>query len=196
MPADKYAHWNEKFLAGTIPWDRGEVSPALFHWLQQEALLPCRILVPGCGRGHEAAELARLGFEVTALDIAPAALAHLKAELDQVGASADLVEADALAWQPAHPFDAIYEQTCLCALPPADWPAYEQQLHGWLSAGGRMFALFMQTHREGGPPYHCALPDMQALFPASRWRWPAEVEREVPHPNGLYEFAAVLTRLP
>lgn len=194
MSADKDAHWNEKYLAGTIPWDRGEVSPALRHWLQRGELAPCHILVPGCGRGHEAAELARLGFDVTALDIAPAALDHLRQELDQIGASADLVVSDALSWQPARPFDAVYEQTCLCALQPGDWPAYELQLHAWLRPGGRLFALFMQTRQAGGPPFHCALPDMRALFPAQRWQWPDHVEREVPHPNGLFEYAAVLTR--
>jgi SAM-dependent methyltransferase len=195
MSADTPSHWNEKYLAGTIPWDRGEVSPALLHWLETGDLSPCRILVPGCGRGHEATELARRGFEVTALDIAPAALAHLKSELDQVGAQAELVAADALTWQPAHPFDAIYEQTCLCALQPDDWPAYERQLHRWLKLGGKLFALFMQTQREGGPPFHCALPDMRRLFPESRWRWPVQLDREVPHPNGVFEYAGILERM-
>lgn len=195
MATENNSHWNEKYLAGTIPWDRGEVSPALFHWLERGQLAPCRILVPGCGRGHEAAELARLGYDVTALDVAPAALAHLKAELDLVDARAELIHADALTWQPTQPFDAIYEQTCLCALEPGDWPAYERQLHGWLRPGGKLFALFMQTNRDGGPPFHCALPDMRALFPDVRWRWPSEVEQEVPHPNGLFDIAAILNRV-
>jgi len=194
MSTDNHAHWNEKYLAGTIPWDRGEISPALRHWLESGDLAPGRILVPGCGRGHEAAELACQGFAVTALDIAPAALAHLKNELDQAGAQAELVVADALVWQPAQPFDAVYEQTCLCALQPADWPAYERQLHAWLRPGGRLFALFMQTGKEGGPPFHCALPDMRTLFPENRWQWPALLDKEVPHPNGLFEYAGILTR--
>jgi len=194
MSTDKHAHWNEKYLAGSIPWDRGEVSPALLHWLETGELAPCRILVPGCGRGHEATELARRGFEVTALDIAPAALDHLRKDLGQIGASAELVAADALTWQPDHPFDAIYEQTCLCALQPADWPAYERQLHSWLKPGGMLFALFMQTGKEGGPPFHCALPDMQALFPVNHWLWPGQLDKEVPHPNGLFEYAGILTR--
>jgi SAM-dependent methyltransferase len=194
MSADTHDHWNEKYLAGTIPWDRGEVSPALRHWLESGELVPGRILVPGCGRGHEASELARRGFQVTALDVAPAALAHLRAELEQVGAEVELVVADVLTWQPSRPFDAVYEQTCLCALQPGDWPAYERQLHAWLRPGGRLYALFMQTGREGGPPFHCALADMQVLFPACRWQWPGTVEREVPHPNGLFEYAAILAR--
>lgn len=189
------SHWEEKYRANTLPWDRGEASPALHGWLGSGALKPCAILVPGCGRGHEVVDLARAGFRVTALDIAPSALEHLQAQLDQAGATAELVCADALAWRPAAPFDTIYEQTCLCALDPGHWAGYETQLHAWLKPGGRLFALFMQTGKEGGPPFHCALPDMRALLPESRWAWEGTPHREIPHPNGLFEYAAVLTRI-
>lgn len=186
--------WNGKYRAGTIPWDRGGVSPALLHWLADGTLSPCRILVPGCGRGHEVVELARRGFAVTGIDIAPAAFDHLREQLAGAATSADLAVADVLAWQPPQPMDAAYEQTCLCALDPAYWAGYEAQLWRWLRPGGRLFALFMQTAGAAGPPFHCDLADMRGLFAASRWQWPERLEREVPHPNGFFEYAGVLTR--
>ncbi len=189
------SHWEEKYRAKAIPWDRGAVSPALLGWLDDNELQAGRILIPGCGHGHEALELARRGFQVTALDIAPTALTHLAAELHAAGVDAERVCADALTWQPAQPFDAIYEQTCLCALDPNHWAAYEQQLFAWLRPGGKLFALFMQTARAGGPPFHCAVPEMQTLFPTTRWQWPAGEPGRVGHPNGFFEFAAELTRL-
>lgn len=194
MEHEKSRVWNEKYLTGATGWDRGGVSPALHAWLEGGELAPCRILIPGCGYGHEAVALARLGFAVTALDIAPAPLDRLGEELARAEVKAELVQADALHWQPAAPFDAIYEQTCLCALEPAHWLVYEAQLQAWLRPGGRLFALFMQTNRAGGPPFHCALPDMRALFPETRWHWEGTPHREVPHPNGLFEYAAELTR--
>ena len=72
-------------------------------------------------------------------------------------------------WQPAEPFDAIYDQTCLCALPPEIWPDYAARLHGWLRPGGRLFVLFMQTGSRGGPPFHCDLTEMQRLFAPTHW---------------------------
>jgi 2-polyprenyl-3-methyl-5-hydroxy-6-metoxy-1,4-benzoquinol methylase len=42
--------------------------------LRDGALRPCRILIPGCGSGHDAATLAGVGFDVTALDYAPEAV--------------------------------------------------------------------------------------------------------------------------
>jgi SAM-dependent methyltransferase len=189
------SHWEEKYRTKAIPWDRGSVSPALLGWLDDNELQVGRILIPGCGHGHEAIELARRGFQVTALDIAPTALTHLAAELKAAGVDAECVCADALTWQPAQPFDAIYEQTCLCALDPNHWAAYEQQLFTWLRPGGKLFALFMQTERAGGPPYHCAVPEMRTLFPSTRWQWPVGEPGRVGHPNGFFEFAAELTRL-
>jgi SAM-dependent methyltransferase len=188
------SHWEDKYRAMTIPWDRGAASPALLGWIEDGVLLPGRVLIPGCGRGHEALELARRGFQVTALDIAPTALEHLAAELHTAGVDAERVCADALIWQADQPFDAIYEQTCLCALDPAHWAAYEQQLFNWLRPDGKLFALFMQVERPGGPPFHCALPDMRTLFSSERWQWPESEPRQVVHPDNILELAAVLTR--
>ena len=188
------SHWEEKYRANTTPWDRGESSAALHEWLASGLLRPGRVLIPGCGRGHEALDLALAGFQVTALDIAPTALKLLQEQLDRAGARAELVCADALNWHPAAPFDAIYEQTCLCALDPAHWPDYERQLHAWLKPGGLLFALFMQTGRAGSPPYHCGLPDMRALFQEDRWTWTEQPNKQVPHPDGIFEYTAVLAR--
>lgn len=187
-------HWEAKYQSNSIPWDRGAASPALHRWLEADALAHERILLPGCGRGHEAVELARHGFQVTALDIAPTALKLLESELAAAGLTAETVCADALAWQAEKPFDAVYEQTCLCALPPEHWMDYERQLFNWLKPGGHLYALFMQTGRSGGPPYHCAWTDMRTLFPATRWTWPERAPERVEHPNGLFELATLLVR--
>ena len=193
--------WNERFQSGETPWDRGAVNPQLGAWLADATLRPCRILVPGCGSGHEVAALALAGFDVTALDFAPEALRRTRERLHSANASATLVEADALAWQPTRAFDAVYEQTCLCALYPDHWRGYADQLHRWVAPDGRLFALFVQLLRPGaaegrveGPPYHCDINAMRALFPAVRWGWPKPPYSRVAHPRGLAELAFVLVR--
>ena len=195
--------WDKRFIEGNTPWDRGAANPQLGIWLATKALKPCRILVPGCGSGHEVAALARAGFEVSGLDYAPIAIARTRKLLATLGAKAELIEADALAWQPPRPYDAIYEQTCLCALYPDQWREYADQLHRWLVPGGRLFALFVQFPRPGavdgaieGPPYHCDINAMRALFPAPRWSWPKPPYPRTAHPRGLAELATVLHRSP
>lgn len=200
--------WQRKFVAGETAWDRGAPNPQLACWIGDGTLAPGRVLVPGCGAGREVAELARRGFEVTGLDYAPAAIERagaLVAELPpDARARVTLVQADATTWACAEPFDAIWEQACLCALYPDLWVAYGAQLHRWLRPGGALFALFVQALRPGasqglieGPPYHCDVHAMRALLPASRWQWPKPPYRRIDHPNGLFgELALVLRSLP
>ena len=107
-----------------------------------------------------------------------------------------------LAWQPDAPLDAIYEQTCLCAIHPDHWTAYAAQLQRWLKPGGTLFALFMQMVRPGatqeglieGPPYHCDINAMRALFPATQWDWPKPPYAQVQHPSLSHELAVPLRR--
>jgi SAM-dependent methyltransferase len=193
--------WEERFAAGNTPWDRGASSPQLATWLAAGALKPCRILVPGCGAGYEVAELAMAGFEVTGLDYADEAIARAHARLKEAEVDATLVQDDVLDWQPDRPFHAVYEQTCLCALHPDFWTAYAERLHQWLAPSGRLFALFMQSLRPGaaegyiqGPPYHCDIHAMRALFTESKWAWPKPPYARAAHPSGLAELAVVLER--
>jgi SAM-dependent methyltransferase len=193
--------WDQRFSEGNTPWDRGETSPQLHAWLKAGALAPCRVLIPGCGAGYEAATLAAAGFEVTALDYSPEAIARTRKRLDEAGLRASVIEADALAWQSAQPFDAIYEQTCLCALYPDHWRAYADQLHRWLKPRGKLLALFVQWHRPGaaegrieGPPYHCDINAMRALLPDPLWSWPKPPYPRTSHPRGLAELAVILGR--
>jgi SAM-dependent methyltransferase len=197
--------WQARFESGATPWDRGATSPQLGRWIASGELAPCRILVPGCGSGYEVAELAAAGFRVTGLDYAPAAVRRTRELLaslpDSVAASAQVVQADALAWSPEAPFDAVYEQTCLCALYPDVWVDYAAQLHRWLRPGGRLFVLFAQLPRPEaavgrihGPPYHCDINGMRALFPDRLWDWPRPPYERVEHPLGMAELAVVLLR--
>lgn len=188
-------NWEQRYREGSTGWDRGQANPALSHFLESWRAEPGRILIPGCGNGHEVELLIDAGFDVTAIDIAPTPLENLEARLRQRGRSATLVQTDLFHWEAGETFDVVYEQTCLCALPPSRWAAYEQCLHRWIRPGGCLFALFMQTHAEGGPPYHCAIDDMPALFGAERWQWPDHEPHRNMHHGGKYELGVCLTRL-
>ncbi|MBM3928924.1 MAG: methyltransferase domain-containing protein [Sphingomonadales bacterium] len=85
-------------------------------WVQDlAASIPARLLGTGNGRvldlcaapGGKTMQLAAAGWDVTALDVSEARLARLSDNLARTGLSADIVVADALAWTPSAPFDAI-----------------------------------------------------------------------------------------
>lgn len=194
--------WQSKFESRQTPWDRGEASPRLSTWLAAGELgHEARVVVPGCGAGWEVAELAAAGLRVIGLDYAEAAVERTRALLAQRGLAAQVEAVDVLQWQPSEPLDAVYEQTCLCALHPDHWMAYAARLHRWLRPGGKLLGLFMQTLRAGaadglieGPPYHCDIHAVRALFPEPLWQWPKPPYTRVPHPMGLAELAVVLVR--
>ena len=186
--------WEEKYRRGEDGWERGAPNPALRSWLDQGVLAAsARVLVPGCGRGHEVVELARRGHRVVAVDFAPSAVKALRARLVRESLQAEVVQDDLFAYTEG-PFDAIYEQTCLCALDPARWPGYAIWLRDRLRPGGVLLALFMQTGMEEGPPFHCDLKAMRTLFDEEHWVWPKDPPLLSPHPSGRFELGFVLRK--
>lgn len=203
MNGPTHDFWQTRFAAGNLPWDRGTPNPQLRQWLADGTLASgSRVIVPGCGQGWEVVELAQAGCATTGLDFVPDALALCQRHLDAAGASAALVEANVLHWQPAAPVDAVFEQTCLCALYPDYWTHYAAQLHAWLRPGGQLLALFMQladraVNPDGfieGPPYHCDIHAMRAIFPATLWEWPKPPYPAVVPRAGQRELAVALRR--
>ncbi len=202
MAGPKSQFWQERFEKNEISWDRGAPSPQLIAWIESGALQPCRIVVPGCGTGWEVAELARRGFAVTGLDYTAAAVEKTRALLDAEGLQAEVLQADVLHYRPATLFDAVYEQTCLCAIHPEHWLEYAQQLQQWLKPGGSLWVLYLQMIRpaaseEGvihGPPYHCDINAMRALFPEKTWIWPKPPYDKIKHPTLSHELVVRLVR--
>ncbi len=196
------AFWQERFEARRTPWDRGAASPALAPLVAQGVLAAgARVLVPGCGAGYEVELLAASGLRAIAVDYAPAAVELTRARVAAAGLRADVIEADLLQWSPAQPVDAVWEQACLCALHPDLWVAYALRLESWLRAGGTLVLLAMQVERDGrregrieGPPYHCDINAVRALFPSDRWAWPPPPYPRHAHPAGFAELQLVLER--
>jgi len=187
-------YWEGRYRSGTTGWDRGDASPALDWFLSAADRSGWRrVLVPGCGRGHEVLALARAGLSVTAIDFASDAVEDLSDRLQQAGLTAKVRQGNLLELDDLPEFDAIYEQTCLCAMPPEFWPDYEIRLRQWLRPEGGLFALFMQTTQEQGPPFRCPLSVMRQLFSETAWRWHPILGR-VDHPAGMHEWACLLTR--
>ena len=202
MPGPDRDFWQRRFAQQQTPWDRAAPGPHIASWVADGTLRSgMRIAVPGCGSGHDVLAVAQAGCDVTAIDYADAAIALTQQRLAAHGMTAHLFQADVLTWQPSSLLDAVYEQTCWCALHPDHWRAYAAQLHAWLRAGGTLLLLAMQCRRDtanegrvDGPPYHMDINGVRALLPESQWAWPAPPYAAVPHPAGWTELAVVLQR--
>lgn len=189
--------WDAKYRAGDIPWQRPALHPAFDHWFGGEngcRLKSLNILIPGCGTASEPVAFARLGANVTCLDLAPAAVEAQKRMMMKEGLPVTVLLTNILKWRPQKPVDMIYEQTCLCAVDPQERAEYERFAVESLKQAGSLYALFMQSEGIIGPPFHCELSDMRDVFPPSRWKWPETTPARFDHPKGMFELGFVLER--
>jgi len=155
--------WNARYAEGDTPWDKGSSHPVLSGSLTR-GLLYGRILVPGCGTGHDARALAVHGLDVTGLDISPLALEAAKSGPGNV----EFVLGSLFELSPgfASAFDGVFEHTCFCAIDPARRADYVRAIASVLKPGGRLLAVFfLDPGNDGdGPPFGCTRDEIEALF--------------------------------
>lgn len=155
-------YWQQVYDTEPRPgWDMDAPTPLLGELLNLAGLAPgAHVAVPGCGFGHDAAELARRGFRVTAFDFAPAALAGARA---RYGDAVDWRQEDWFATG-AGPFDAVFDHTCFVAMEPARREAYVARTAELLQPGGLwLLAAFHDVQDRPGPPFAIAREELRSL---------------------------------
>ncbi len=155
--------WDRRYQEGSDGWELGQPAPPLQEFLTRHPLAPQppgQVLVPGCGRGHEARLLAGQGFAVVGLDFSAEAITAARQVAAPPGAhlrwlQADLFDRQALTSAGLGPasLQGVVEHTCFCAIEPEQRPAYLQTVVELLAPGGWLLALFWCHGRPGGPPY-------------------------------------------
>jgi SAM-dependent methyltransferase len=95
------------------PTERAAWSAAVARLLPTP---PARVLDAGAGTGFLSLAAARLGHQVTAVDLSPGMLARLREAAEREGVSIEVVEGGA-EQPPPGPFDAVIERHLLWTLP-------------------------------------------------------------------------------
>jgi SAM-dependent methyltransferase len=155
------AFWDERFDRRFTPWERGAAPPELRAFVAQ-APKPLAVLAPGCGSAHELALMLEAGWDATAIDFSPSAVARAQA---LAGQWADrIVQADFFTYAPPRPLDLVYEQAFLCALPRARRPDVAARWAGLLAPGGLLAGYFFFDDVPKGPPFGIAREELEALL--------------------------------
>jgi 3-hydroxyisobutyrate dehydrogenase-like beta-hydroxyacid dehydrogenase/SAM-dependent methyltransferase len=162
-PSAVAAAWDQRYREGRDGWELGAPAPPLDAFLREDPrrpLPPGEVLVPGCGRGHEAALLAELGFEAIGLDLSGEALQEARRlhGADRPGLrwlQADLLDAAALrsAGLADGSLQGVVEHTCFCAIDPSRRSDYLAAVTRLLAPGGWLLGLFWCHTLPGGPPF-------------------------------------------
>jgi methyl halide transferase len=164
--------WQSLYERGETPWNRGGPSPALLDWLAHHRMSG-RVLVPGCGHGHDLTVLAGSGAEeILGLDIAPDAVvlarqrtAHLMGVRVEEGDYFTLP-----GTLPEGAFDWQFEHTCFCAIPRELRDNYVRSAAHVLKPGGHLLAVFYlrpwdeSEDQDQGPPFGSSTEELDARF--------------------------------
>lgn len=153
--------WDERFEQGFTPWDRGGVPQQLRAFVEGQGM-PLRTLIPGCGSAYELAFLSEAGWDATAIDFSPAAVAAARAAVGPW--QHRVVEADFFRWTATQPLDLIYERAFLCALPRGMWEQVAERWAALLPPGALLAGYFFFDDTVKGPPFGIAPDRLDALL--------------------------------
>ena len=144
--------------AGQVPWAKLTPHPVLESWLSDRPLSPKgrSALVTGCGLGDDAETLAARGFEVTAFDISPTAIAWCRQRFPDTSVNycvGDFFNLDP-AWRGQ--FDLVEDSRNIQALPLEVRSQVIEAIAALVAPGGTL--LIITRHRDNdsqpeGPPW-------------------------------------------
>lgn len=144
-------YWSQRYENQQHGWDLGQVSPPIKAYIDQLTDRNLKILIPGCGSGHEGSYLWKEGFtNVHVLDFSELPLEMFMSNnpdfpKDQIHC-ADF-------FQHEGKYDLIIEQTLFCALDPNLRSIYGKKVASLLKPGGKLVGLLFNRTFDAGPPF-------------------------------------------
>ncbi|MDK1081132.1 MAG: methyltransferase domain-containing protein [Anaerolineae bacterium] len=174
--ADK---WEALYLDGSDGWDLGGPNPVFQKLLQNEKIKPGKIILLGAGRGHDAREFARHGYQVTAVDFSPSAVQEMKRLADK-SAPVEIMQHDIFNLPDSMDgcFDTVLEYTCYCAIDPKRRAEFADLVARLLKPGGLYLSLaFPIGQHTDGPPFAVSVEKVLKLFKERSFKL---VERKIP----------------
>ena len=144
--------WTERYLSQQIGWDAGDVTTPIKEYVDQLVDKEVKILVPGCGYGHEVKYLHDAGFtNVFVVDLSIEPLRVLQSRCPDFPKSRfihgnffDLTEE----------YELILEQTFFSVFEPDARILYANKMVSSLQPGGKLVGvLFNIPLNETHPPF-------------------------------------------
>jgi SAM-dependent methyltransferase len=148
--------WDSRYRGDSRPgWDKGLPSSHLKAAAESGAIKPGRAVVLGCGTGTNAIYLAQMGFDVTAIDVAPTALNLAQQKAAEADVKVRWLLADVLA-PPAdlEAFDFIFDRGCYHGVRRNNAHGYVKTVKRLSRSGTHILILAGNANEERhyGPP--------------------------------------------
>lgn len=174
-PELQHQAWKQRWKEGRTRWDCGQPHPLTEKIIQSAQsygfLIPdpdkkYRIWEPACGKAHNGALLARMGYQVTGTDISPLAIQYAT-ELYGERPSLSLKVGDIFSCssEETEAFDAVFDRAALCALNQDERALYVRSCAQHLKPGGLFLSiLFTGVVKPEGPPFALSYDEVFELF--------------------------------
>lgn len=165
-------YWADLYHSRDTGWDLAGPTPVFVDYFKKTdaPMPPARVIVPGCGKGHDALNLAARGFEVLAVDFAGPALAAVRRarrKLHIPPQKCRTLRADILNFPERYhqQFDFWLEYTCFCAIDPRKRLQYVKTAAAVLKPGGLIVGIFYPFRAKApGPPFAVSEAEIESLF--------------------------------
>ncbi len=155
--------WEKKYQQNETGWNIGKISSPLKNYFDNLKDKSCKILIPGCGYGHEAKYLLDLGFEnVSVIDLSATAIKTLHKNAPNFNKK-NLHISD--FFEHKKKYDLIIEQTFFCAIDPTLRNKYVSHCHQILNKEGKITGLFFnKDFGNDHPPFGGSKEEYLNLF--------------------------------
>lgn len=161
-----------------IPWNIEEPPEALVKLVESGEVKPCKAVDLGCGAGNYAIYLATRGFDMTGIDISPAAIEIARENARKKGVSCTFIVADLVGeLNVKDAFDFAYDWEVLHHIYPEDRIKYVENVRRLLNPGGKYLSVCFNENdpcfggvgkyrktRLGTVLYFSSLEEIRSLF--------------------------------
>lgn len=165
---DSASFWDDKYINNEAHWDMRTPTPVFDDLLEAgEFMKPGKILIAGCGKGHDAVLAAKKGYDVYAVDFSIEAIKLARELADRENVRLNLIHEDIFKLDSiyAEHFDYVYDYVTYCSLLPDRRKEYAGKIGKLLKKEGKLIAiLFPVEDRKGGPPYAVDVKEFYELF--------------------------------
>lgn len=139
----------EEMYRGKPPWEIDGPQSEIVHLAEADEI-KSPVLDVGCGTGENALYLAKTGFEVTGIDIVPAAIEKALNKAKERSLVASLLVWNALNLQELRGrFNTVIDSGFFHALPDKKRPVFVESLLSVLNPGGTYFMMCFSEHEPG-----------------------------------------------
>jgi cyclopropane fatty-acyl-phospholipid synthase-like methyltransferase len=162
------SHWDELYQQAAVeemPWFYAKLDGDIEGILGKLKIARGAVLDIGSGPGTQAIELARRGFETTALDISPAAVENARARARDEGVKVRFLHGDILKTRLIGKFDLIVDRGCFHILAPERREKYVKTVTRLLKKRGYLLLKTFSHKEPPGPgPYRLRPDEVEKSF--------------------------------